>query len=166
MKEALKLAAPCRCNACNNGCRYGSGMLVGDDAKNIAQFLKIPEERLKKDFLEETEQFNTKLLKPKLLRESGKPYGRCIFHDEKKGCTVHPVKPLQCKTSISCKDYGEDLAIWFMANFAVNKDDAESVRQFAQYIKSGGKLIPGASLQELVPDKEKLKKILNYEILT
>ena len=53
-----------------------------------------------------------------------------------------------------------------MANFAVNKDDAESVRQFAQYIKSGGKLIPGASSQELVPDKEKLKKILNYEILT
>ena len=164
LKEVLKLAAPCRCNACNHGCKLGSGLLAGDDAKNIASFLGISEEMLKEQFLEEVEQFNTRLLKPKLLRDK-KPYGKCIFYDEEKGCKIHPVKPLQCKTSISCKDYGEDLAIWFMVNFAVNPNDPESIRQFAQYIKSHGKLIPGASLQELVPDKEKLKKILSYEML-
>jgi len=165
LKEVLKLAAPCRCNSCNNGCKFGSGSLIGDDAKNIAKFLNISEEELIKGFLEEVELFNKKLLRPKLIREKGKPYGRCIFYDDEKGCTIHEVKPLECKTSINCKDYGEDLGIWFMVNHVIEPDYPESIRQFAQYIKSGGKLIPGASLQELVPDKEKLRKILNYEIL-
>lgn len=165
LKEVLKLAAPCQCNACNHGCKFGSGSLAGDDAKNIARFLNIPEEDLKKHFLEEVELFNKKLSRPKLIRENNKPFGRCIFFDDEKGCTIHPVKPLECKTSIQCKDYGEELSIWFMVNHIVDAEDPESIRQFANYIKSGGKLIPGASLQDLVPDKEKLKKILNYEIL-
>jgi hypothetical protein len=52
-----------------------------------------------------------------------------------------------------------------MVNNVVDANDAESVRQYAQYIKSGGKTIPGAELGNLVPDKEKLRKILSYEIL-
>lgn len=163
LKEVLKLAAPCRCNACSHGCRYGSGLLAGEDKKSIAAFLGISEEELKKGFLEEVWQFNAKMLRPRLLKKGNKPYGRCTFYDEQKGCTIHEAKPLQCKTSIGCRDYGEDLSVWFMVNHIVNPDDAESVRQFAQYIKSGGKLIPGASLQEIVPDKEKLRKILDYE---
>lgn len=103
--------------------------------------------------------------RPKLIREKKKPYGRCVFYDDEKGCTIHEVKPLECKTSIQCKDYGSDLSVWFMVNHIVDANDAESVRQFSNYIKSGGKIIPGASLQELVPNKEKLKKILSYEIL-
>jgi len=165
LKEVLQLAAPCRCNSCNHGCKFGSGSLVGDDSKNIARFLNIPEEDLKKGFLEEIELFNKKLQRPKLIREKGKPYGRCVFYDDKKGCTIHEVKPLECKTSISCKDYGEELSVWFMVNQVIEPEDPESIRQFAQYIESGGKVIPGASLQELVPNKEKLKKMLNYEIL-
>ena len=161
----LEIAAPCRCNACNHGCKFGSGFLAEDDAKNIAGFLDIPEENLKKEFLEEIEQFNKKMLRPRLLRKGNQQHGQCVFYDEQKGCTSHEVKPLECKTSMSCKDYGEDLSIWFMLNHIVNQEDPESVRQFSQYIKSGGKLIPGASLQELVHDKEKLKKILSYEIL-
>lgn len=165
LKEVLKLAAPCRCDACNHGCKLGSGFLVRNDSENIAAFLGISEEELKKGFLEEVELFNKKMLRPRLLKEGDKPYGQCVFYNEKKGCTIHEVKPLQCKTSISCKDYGEELSIWFMVNHVVDPEDAESIRQYTQYIKSGGKLIPGASLQELVPDKNRLKKILNYEIL-
>ena len=165
LKEALKLAAPCRCNECNHGCKFGSGSLIEDDSKNIAKFLGISEEDLKKGFLEEIELFNKKLQRPKLIREKGKPYGRCVFYDDKKGCTIHEVKPLECKTSISCKDYGEELSVWFMVNQVIEPEHPESIRQFAQYIESGGKVIPGASLQELVPNKEKLKKMLNYEIL-
>jgi Fe-S-cluster containining protein len=164
LKEVLKLAAPCRCNACNHGCKFGSGSLVGDDAKNIAKFLDISEEELKKGFLEEVELFNKKLLRPKLIREN-KPYGRCVFYDEQKGCTIHPVKPLECKTSINCKDYGEELSVWFMVNHVVNSDDPESIRQYAQYLKSGGKVIPGAELENLIPGKERLNKIFSYEIL-
>lgn len=165
LKEVLKLAAPCQCNACNNGCKFGSGSLAGDDAKQIAAFLDVSEEDLKKGFLEEVELFNKKLLKPRLIRQGNKPYGRCVFYDDVKGCTIHPVKPLECKTSINCRDYGDELSVWFMINHAVDANDAESIRQYAQYLKSGGKVIPGASLQELVPDKGKLKRILNYEIL-
>ena len=165
LKEVLKLAAPCKCNACNHGCKFGSGSLAEDDAKKISAFLEISEEELKKGFLEEVELFNKKLLRPKLMREKGKTYGQCIFYDEQKGCTIHEAKPLECKTSINCKDYGEDLSIWFMVNHIVDQNDAESIRQFAQYIKSGGKLITGAELENLVPDKEKLRKILSYDIL-
>ena len=165
LKDVLKLAAPCRCNACNHGCKYGSGSLAGEDAKKISAFLEISEEELKKGFLEEVELFNKKILRPKLVREGNKTYGQCVFYDDAKGCTIHEVKPLECKTSIQCKDYGEDLSVWFMLNHVVDLQDAESIRQYAQYIKSGGKLIPGASLEEIVPDKEKLRKILSYEIL-
>ena len=52
-----------------------------------------------------------------------------------------------------------------MVKHAVDANDAESVRQYAQYLKSGGKTIPGAELENLVPDKERLRKILSYEIL-
>ena len=165
LKEVLKLAAPCQCNACNHGCKYGSGSLAEGDSKKIAEFLKISEEDLKKDFLEETELFNKKILKPRLLRQGRKPHGKCVFYDDGKGCTIHEVKPLECKTSIQCKDYGEDLSVWFMVNHVIDKSDPESIRQYAQYIKAGGKMIPGAGLENLVPDKEKLEKILSYEIL-
>ncbi len=164
LKEVLKLAAPCRCNACNHGCKFGSGSLIGNDAKNISAFLGISKEDLKKDFLEEIELFNKKILRPKLLREKGKLYGRCIFYHDEKGCTIHPVKPLECKTSISCKDYGEELSVWFMVNYIIDPNDPESIRLYAQYLSSGGKLIPGAELENLMPDKEKLEKVLNYEI--
>src|SRR3989344_2438223 len=165
LKDILELAAPCQCSSCNHGCKFGSGALAGDDAKNISKFLKISEEELKEKFLEEKELFNKKILKPKLLRDKGKIHGQCVFYDDKHGCTIHEVKPLECKTSIQCKDYGEDLSIWFMINHIVDVNDAESIRQYSQYIKTGGKLIPGAELDNLIPDKNKLKKILSYEIL-
>ena len=105
------------------------------------------------------------MLRPKILRGKNSPFGRCTFYDEKEGCKVHEAKPLECKTSMGCRDYGEELSIWFMLNNTVNENDAESVRQYSQYIKSGGKVIEGAKLEEIVPDKEKLSKILSYEIL-
>lgn len=165
LKEVLKLAAPCQCGACNHGCKYGSGSLAEGDSKKIAEFLNISEEDLKKDFLEETELFNKKISRPKLLRKKGKVHGKCIFYNDNKGCKIHEVKPLECKTSVQCKEYGEDLSVWFMVNHIVDANDPESIRQYAQYIKSGGKIIIGAELENLVPDKEKLRKILSYEIL-
>ena len=161
-EEVLKLTYPCNCNACNNGCKYGSGFLVDEDIAKIAEHLGITEEVLKKEFLEEVEKFNTKKYRPKILRND-RPYGKCIFFDE--GCKIHEVKPLECRISMGCKDYGEQLSIWFMLNNFVNENDAESVRQFATYLKTGGKTLEGAQLENLVPDKEKLRKILSFEIL-
>lgn len=141
LKEVLKLAHPCRCDACSNGCRYGSGFLAGNDAKDLAKFFGISEEELKQKYLEEAEQFNTKLLRPRLERKDGRPYGKCIFFDEKEGCKVHEAKPLQCKVSMGCKDYGEELSLWFMHNHIVNEDDDKSMEEFNVYLKSGGKML-------------------------
>lgn len=164
VEEVLKLSNPCKCESCTVGCRHGSGFLVKEDIPRIAKFMGITEEVLKKEFLEEVEKFNTKKYRPKILRKN-KPYGKCIFFDDEIGCKVHEVKPLECKISMGCKDFGENLSLWFMLNHFVNKDDAESVRQYASYLKTGGKTLRGAELKDLVPDKEKLKKILSLEIL-
>jgi len=163
VKEVLKLAHPCKCEACTVGCRHGSGFLIDEDIPRIAKFLNVSEEALKKEFLEEVEKFNTKRYRPKIIRKN-KPYGKCIFFDEEIGCRIHGEKPLECKVSMGCKDYGEQLSLWFMLKHFVNKDDAESVRQYASYLKSGGKTLEGAELKDLVPDDEKLKKILSFEI--
>ena len=47
----------------------------------------------------------------------------------------------------------------------VGKARGESVRQFAQYLKAGGKTLPGGELNDLVPDKKQLREILSYERL-
>jgi Fe-S-cluster containining protein len=163
VNDVLNLTHPCKCNACTVGCRHGSGFLVEKDIQKLAKFMNISEEVLKKEFLEEVEKFNTKKHRPRILRK-GKPYGKCVFFDKDVGCKIHEAKPLECKIAMGCKDYGEQLSIWFMLNHFVNENDAESLRQYATYLKSGGKTLEGAELKDLVPDKNKLKKILEYEI--
>jgi|SRR3989338_9864432 len=163
-EDVLKLAHPCRCRACTVGCLHGSGALADEDVPKLAKFLKISEKKLRDEFLEEVEKFNTRKFRPKVLRK-GKPYGRCIFYDEGKGCTVHEAKPLECAIAMGCKPYGEELSTWFTVNQFVDPHDAESVRQYSAYIKSGGKTIKGAELKDIVPDEKRLKKILSYEIL-
>lgn len=160
LREILKLGSVCQRR--NHCCKFGSGFLVGDDAKNIAGFLGIKESELIEKYLDEKELFNTRLLRPK-LNTKDKPYGECIFFDGK-GCKIHEVKPLQCRVG-NCNEYGKQLSTWFMLTYLVNRDDPESIRQYAAYLKSGGEKIPGGKLEELVPDRETLKKILNFEKL-
>jgi len=156
--EILKLGHSCK--QCGHCCSHGSGFLIDKDLKNISEFLKITEKEVKEKYLEEKDMFNTRLLRPKLRN---KPYGECIFLKDKK-CTIHKVKPFQCRVG-NCNEHGEQLSIWFMLNYQVNKDDPESIRQYKAYLKSGGKTIPGGKLEELIPDKEELNKILNFQRL-
>ena len=161
LHEAAVLGSAC--NKCGHCCKYGSGVLADDDAKKIAKFLGISEEKLRKEYLEEIEKYNTKRVRPKLLRK-GKLYGACVFYDVKKGCAIHEVKPLQCKTG-NCSEHGEALSIWFMLNYFVDSNDPESIRQFAAYLKSGGKTLQGGNLEDFVADKKQLKKMLAFETL-
>tara|TARA_Y100000310_G_scaffold326243_1_gene390874 strand:+ start:1638 stop:1916 length:279 start_codon:yes stop_codon:yes gene_type:complete len=89
---------------------------------------------LQEKYLDEVEQFNSKLSKPK----HQKPYGKCVFFEDNK-CKVHEVKPMQCKIAMGCKDYGEDLMVWFMETFQVEKNDEKSMKEYEIYLKSGGK---------------------------
>ena len=161
LKDILKLAGDCK--KCGHCCKYGSGYLVENDTKKIANFLGISEKKLKKEFLEENEKFNTKLLRPKTIKKEYKPYGECIFFDKNQGCSIHEVKPLHCRIG-NCDEHGEALHIWFTINYFVNKTDPESIRQWAVYLKTHP-TIPGGRLEELVPDKKILKKMLCFKIL-
>lgn len=160
LSEVLKLGKDCK--KCGHCCTNGSGFLIGNDIKNISGFLGMTEREVKEKYLEEKELFNSKLLRPK-LKAKGKPYGECVFLENKK-CKINRVKPLQCKVG-NCNEYGEQLGIWFMLNYLVDKDDPESIRQYAAYLKSGGKTIEGGKIEDLVQDKDKLRKILNFERL-
>jgi len=164
LKEILKLVHDCKCKACETGCNFGSGILLKGEEKKISELLNINEEELKKKYLEETEEFNKKFLRPKLKREE-KPYGPCIFFDNQNKCIIHPAKPLQCTLSMSCKPYGEDLMLWFMLNNIIDKDDPESIRQFSSYLKTGGKTLQGGQLNDFVPDEKRLSEILSFKIL-
>jgi Fe-S-cluster containining protein len=161
LKKALELGK--KCKKCGHCCSHGSGALVGDDLKKIAKLLKSTEAELKKTCLQEVERFNTKRLRPVTIKK-GKPYGRCIFFNDKKGCVIHTVKPLECKIG-NCSEHGEDLSLWFMLNYFIDANDPESVRQFAAYLKSGGKTLKGSKLKDIIPDKKKLNQILKYKIL-
>ena len=159
-ETVLKLGKECK--MCGNCCKYSSGFLVDDDIIKIARFLRTTTNKLKEKYLEEHERFNTKVLRPKLIKGT-KPYGKCIFYNEQVGCTIHEVKPLHCRIG-NCNTYGNDLNQWFMLNYLVNPDDPESIRQWKMFLTQNNP-IPGGSLKELVHDEEKLKKILSYEIL-
>ncbi|HII16446.1 TPA: YkgJ family cysteine cluster protein [Candidatus Woesearchaeota archaeon] len=164
--EILKLAPDCTCHHCSHGCTIGSGFLAEDDYGALAELLGISVEELKEKHLEEANLFNKALHRPKLNRKKGMPFGSCTFFNRKEErCSVHAAKPLQCRVSMGCKEYGEQLQQWFMLNHLIDFSNPESIRQYAQYLKAGGKTIHGGGLSELVPDMEFLKKVLDYEIV-
>jgi len=158
-EDVLKLSKECK--KCGNCCKYISGFLVDDDIIKIARFLRTTTEKVKEKYLEEHERFNTKVLRPKLIKGT-KPYGKCIFYNEQVGCSIHEAKPLHCRVG-NCNIYGDDLNQWFMLNYFVNPDDPESIRQWGKFLTQNSP-IPGGSLKELVPNEERLKKILSYEV--
>jgi Fe-S-cluster containining protein len=159
-QEALKIGSAC--NTCGKCCSYGSGMMLSGEIARIANFLGMSPEKFKADMLTEIEIFHTPVFKIKSVKIDDKAYGPCMFLEDRK-CKVHDVKPLHCRVC-NCEK-GDDLQVWFMVNYLLNIHDPESVRQYDSYIKTGGRMIPGAELEKLFPDKDLLRQILNYERL-
>ncbi|AJF60895.1 TPA: hypothetical protein HA239_03360 [Candidatus Woesearchaeota archaeon] len=166
-EQVLKLVHPCKCRKCENPCSYGSGAFIGDEAEKLAEFLKITKKEAEEKYLEKIEKFNTTLWRPKVERKEGLPFGKCIFFDSEKGCTIHQVKPTECRLAMGCKDYGEDIIIWFMMNHYFNPDDPESVRQYKIYAESGGKILEGAEPEKfthtVAEDYKDLKQERDWE---
>ena len=147
------------CKSCGKCCQYGTGHLIDSDMPKIAAFLGITEEELKEKYLEQVEKFHKILWKPKTTK---KPFGPCVFYKDGQGCGIHEVKPKQCLTG-SWNNESDQLVQWFYLNYAVEVDDPESIRQWASYLEFNPEVIVGGTLEELVPDKEKLKEILGRE---
>lgn len=161
IKEALAIGK--ECSKCGNCCSYSSGALFDADIPRIAEFLKITKKALKEEYLEEVEKFNTLRLRPKLIRQKDRPHGRCVFLEDNNHCRIHEVKPTECRIG-NCGQDGEKLSIWFRLNYYVNPYDPESIRQWAMYLETN-QTISGGNLTDLVPDKERLSKMLNYSEL-
>ncbi|MBW2971965.1 YkgJ family cysteine cluster protein [Candidatus Woesearchaeota archaeon] len=161
LEEVKKLGE--ECDKCGKCCSYGSGFMLESEVPRMAAFLKIPKEKFIRDFLEETEIFHTRIFKIRPFKKEGMPYGPCMFLD-KNLCRIHAVKPLHCNVC-NCAEHGDDLHVWFMVNYCLNIYDPESIRQYASYLETGGRLIPGAELDKVFPDKAKLKRILDYDIV-
>ena len=157
--DILKLGDSCK--KCGKCCSYGSGFVLEKEIPRIAAFLKIKNEDFIKDFLEETEIFHTKVFKVKSLKNQDKPYGPCMFLDNNL-CKIHAVKPLHCRVG-NCSKHGDDLHAWFITNYCLNIYDPESVRQYNSYVETGGRVLEGAELETLFPDKHMLKRILSYK---
>jgi Fe-S-cluster containining protein len=158
------------CNKCGHCCSYSSGFFLDEDIKKISNKIGMKKNDFIEKFLEEKEIFNTKVHQSKIIKENEKSkkntkhYGKCIFLDEHKECSIHDVKPLHCRIATGCKTIGEQIHVWFLLNYLVNSNNPESIRQWAKYLEVN-KTIPGGKLIELVEDKEKLSKMLNYELL-
>lgn len=168
-RKLEKLSPACKCSACSIGCQYGSGILDEDDLKNIAKHLNRNVEQFKKEYLEEIEKFHTKRYRPKIIKKESLPFGKCIFFDTKRGCTIHEVKPMECRVASGCNGHGEDINQWVLVNYFVNKNDPQSIREWNAWVKQKKEqnkeniIIQGAKPEELIKDKGKLKQILEYK---
>jgi len=159
LKEVLKLGESC--DKCRHCCSYGSGILTDEDKNIISKHLKLSAEQFEKTYLEPITLFNKKMHRFKLKRKDSMPYGRCVFLDEKNGCKINDVKALHCRIG-NCSEYGEQLSNWFYLNHVLDVNDPQAVREWAIYLKTH-QAIPGGMLEQLVPDKKRLKNILEYE---
>lgn len=161
--ETRVAALGSECTRCNHCCTIDSGILFEEDITRIADSLQMPRDEFTRTYLEPHERFHTKCWKLKQIREDQIPFGRCILLGEE-GCTVHDTKPKYCRLLSTASKHGQQLAAWFALNYFVNPTDPESIRQWAVYLRTHP-TIPGGQLHELVPDKERLRRILSYEEL-
>lgn len=160
LKKIIELGGECK--QCGNCCRFGSGYMIPEDIQKIAKFLKISEEKLKEKHLEKLHMYGKEIFRP-LQKKKGKQYGECIFLKKNK-CSIHKAKPLNCKVG-TCNEHGSEISVWFALNYFIDKNNPQSIRDWKVILDCGGKNIKGGELSALVPNKTKLKRILNYEVL-
>ncbi|MBI2549038.1 YkgJ family cysteine cluster protein [Candidatus Woesearchaeota archaeon] len=158
--EVLATCDPHGCGKFAHCCKYESAILNEDEIPKIANFLNISAEECKQKYLEKCERFNTEVWRARMEKTDVQPRGPCVFlHNNL--CSIHPVKPLFCRIG-SCNAFGERFLQWYWLNHCVQKEDAESIRQWAHYLRAH-MAIPGGSLEEIIPNKERLQRMLTCE---
>jgi len=97
---------PFSCTQCGNCCTGSTGFVwvTEDDLLAIAEYLDKP--------IGEVRLLHTRPAKGKTsLREY--PNGDCIYFDgNKRGCTIYPVRPIQCRTWPFWNSNLTDRAAW------------------------------------------------------
>jgi len=150
------------CETCGHCCTYGSGIILLQEIEKIASYLKITKKEFEESFTENVEFFSKQHKRFKQNRKDKLPHGSCVFL-EKNECKINPVKPLYCRIG-NCGAYANEAIQWFHLNYSVDKFNPNSIREW-KIFTDNKKVIDGGKVEEIVQDKEVLKKILNYEIL-
>lgn len=137
-KKVLEIGKECdRSGRC---CRNGSGIVLTDEIPKLSKKMGMSESEFKEKYLNEFANFNTRHFRLKQIKVDGRPHGPCVFLAGN-DCKIHEFKPLHCRVSSCCSGQGEDLGLWFMEKYFVNKDDPESMKEYELYKKCGGKTL-------------------------
>ncbi|MBD3259167.1 hypothetical protein GF371_00890 [Candidatus Woesearchaeota archaeon] len=158
-KEELIKKGHCE-KQCGHCCKRASGIVLPQEVKRIAKRLNMKEEEFKNKHLEPHERFHTTHHRIKQKRRHPNISGPCTFLGPSGKCRIHYAKPLYCKIT-TCQAHGHDAVVWFNLQYFVNPEDPQSIREWAEYLKHG-KNIKGGELHKLVPDRRKLRWMLEY----
>jgi len=126
------------CDRSGRCCKNGSGIVLSEDVPELAKKFEMSEEKFIAKYLKEFENLNTKHYRLMQRKQEGRPHGPCVFL-KGNDCSIHEIKPIHCKVSSCCSKQGEELSLWFMEKYFLNKKDPESVKQYESYKKLGGK---------------------------
>lgn len=115
--------------------------MLKEEVKVLAEKFNITEEEFKKKYLTEFTNMHTTHYRLKQRKEDSRlPHGSCVFL-KGNDCSIHEFKPLHCRVTSCCSAMGEELSLWFMQKYFVNENDPESIKEFEQYKKLGGKTL-------------------------
>ena len=92
------------CQQCGDCCKgYGGVFVMPEDIHAIADYLRTDREHFVENYCQMSGT------KPVIAQG---PDGYCIFWDNSKQCTIHPVKPGMCRTWPFIKSVLTDIANW------------------------------------------------------
>lgn len=123
MSEKIERAGTkesCRCSYCQKACEHKPGWFMPGEAEKVADFLGMSLQDLFKQKLM-VDWYEGLLgplnpgfvLSPAVVGEEpgvefpAQPTGRCVFLTEDKRCSIHPVKPFECRQAIHGDPEGE-----------------------------------------------------------
>lgn len=107
----------CTCNECIKACRNRPGWFKPGEAEKVAGYLKISLQELFNKYLQvdywvgdgKKHPSDILNLSPGIVEEmhckvvTWFPRGTCVFLKEDR-CSIHPVKPFECKMTVCCND--------------------------------------------------------------
>jgi hypothetical protein len=112
----------CECKSCVGACEYTPGLFAPGEAERAAARMGMSFEDFRHDFLQVQQDWRLKSPWPADARpyayaprmsnmetgciiatiaESGR-HARCVFLGSDKRCSIHPVKPMECRLAMCC----------------------------------------------------------------
>jgi len=94
-----KRQGSCTCLKCKECCTREPGWFMPDEIATAAAFFKLSESEFIKQYCKEHIEDNTYALSPAQKPNSTE----CIFLNDEEECSVHEVKPYECRKVFGCE---------------------------------------------------------------